>query len=33
MADKRQKWSINPLLAEKLVDILAFLVDKYENST
>ena len=33
MADKRQKWSINPLLAEKLGNILAFLVDKQEITT
>ncbi|MBP5344680.1 MAG: hypothetical protein J6Y99_00535 [Bacteroidales bacterium] len=33
MADKRQKWSINPSFAEKMVDILAFLVDKQEITT
>ena len=33
MAEMVDKWSINPLLAEKLVDILAFLVDKQEITT
>ncbi len=32
-AEMVDKWSINPLLAEKLVDILAFLVDKQEITT
>ena len=27
------KWSIKPSLAEKLVDILEFVVDKYEITT
>lgn len=33
MAEIRQKWSINPLFLEKMVDIQAFLVDKQEITT